>query len=109
MRALILYHPASDHVGIVEEYAQDFIRFKGRVLELVSLETVEGAELARLYDVTRYPAILIIGPDGVLTQLWQNGLFPLMDEVSAYLGQPEDQVNREGRRINLRPSPTPLT
>lgn len=99
MRTVILYHPQSDHVGVVEEYSRDFIRFKGRALELISLETVEGAEMAKLYDVTRYPAILVIGPEGSLIQLWQNGLFPLMDELSAYAGEPEQTISHEGKKI----------
>lgn len=99
MRAVILYHPQSDHVGLVDEYSRDFIRFKGRALELISLETIEGAEMAKLYDITRYPAILVIGPDGSLIQLWQNGLFPLMDELSAYIGDQQDNTMHEGRKI----------
>jgi hypothetical protein len=101
MRAVILYHPASDHIGLVEEYSHDFIRFKGRALELISLETREGADMATLYDITRYPAVLVIGPDGVLAALWQNGLFPLMDELAAYLGEPEQIISHEGRKILL--------
>lgn len=99
MRAVILYHPQSDHVGLVEEYAQDFIRFKGRVLELISLETIDGAEMAKLYDITRYPAVLVIGPDGQLAQSWQGGLLPLMDELSSYMGDPQDTASHEGKKI----------
>jgi hypothetical protein len=99
MRAVILYHPQSDHIGLVEEYSHDFIRFKGRTLDLLSLETVEGAEMAKLYDVTSYPAILVIGPDGTLVALWQNGLFPLMDQLAAYLGEPETPTSHQGRKI----------
>jgi hypothetical protein len=99
MRTVILYHPQSDHVGLVETYSQDFIRFKGRPLELVSLETAEGAELAKLYDIVRYPAILAIGPDGALMHVWQGGLFPLMDELYSYMGDPLDNVSHEGKKI----------
>ncbi len=99
MRTVILYHPKSDHVGLVEEYARDYIRFKGKVLELLSLETIEGAEMAKLYDVTRYPAILVIGPDSSLIHLWQNGLLPLMDELSAYSGEPQQPISHQGKKI----------
>ena len=81
----MLYHPRSEHAGIVEDYVHDFERFKGKQLEKLSLETVEGAELAKLYDAVRYPAILIIGPDGILQKMWQAPTMPLMDEVDAYL------------------------
>ena len=99
MRAVILYHPASDHIGRVEEYAHDYKRFKGRELELISLETIQGAEMAKLYDVTSYPAILVTGPDGSLIQLWQNGLFPLMDQLAYYAGEPEQPLSHQGRKI----------
>ena len=104
MRALILYHPKSDHVGLVEDYVQNYIRFKGRVIEQISLETMEGAELAKLYDVTSYPAALVIGSDGSLIQLWQNGLLPLMDELSAFAGSDDHSISHEGKKI-LAPSP----
>jgi hypothetical protein len=99
MRAVILYHPKSDQIGVVEDYSQDFIRFKGRALELVSLETVEGAEMAKLYGVVAYPAVLVIGPDNTLLQMWQYVL-PLMDELSAYLGEPEYNSQHQGRLLS---------
>jgi hypothetical protein len=85
MRAVVLYHPHSDHAGQVEEFVHDFSRFKGKRLEKISLETVEGDHLARLYGIVRYPAILVIGPEGVAQKIWQAPPMPLMDEVHAYL------------------------
>jgi hypothetical protein len=85
MRAVVLYHPNSDHLGLVEGFVHDFKRFKDKELELVSLETREGADIATLYDVTQYPAILIIGPEGKLQKLWQGEILPLMDEVESYM------------------------
>ena len=85
MRAVVLYHPKSEHEGIVQDYVHEFKRFKGKELELLSLETREGAELAKLYDVVRYPAILIIGPDGALQKVWEAPMLPLMNEVDGYV------------------------
>jgi hypothetical protein len=99
MRLVILYHPQSDHIGLVDTYAQDFRRFKGRNIERISLETKEGADMAALYDIVRYPALLVIGPDGGLAAVWQGSLLPLMDELSAYAGEPEETVSHEGRKI----------
>ncbi len=96
MRALILYHPQSDHVGIVESYVHDFQRFKGKSIEKISLETREGADLASLYGITQYPAILIIGPEGKLQKAWQGSVLPLMDEVDGYLHDFET-IQREAR------------
>jgi hypothetical protein len=87
MRVVILYHIKSEHGGIVEDYAHEFSRFKGKDLELISLETKPGANMAQLYDITNYPAVVAIADDGVLQQIWQGLPLPLMNEVAAYTMQ----------------------
>lgn len=99
MRIVILYHPQSDHIGLVDGYVQDFKRFKGRDIERISLETVEGADMAKLYDIVRYPALLVIGPEGSLIQQWQGTLLPLMDQLSYYAGEPERELSHQSRTI----------
>jgi hypothetical protein len=85
MRTVILYHPQSEFTGKVEDFKRDFeARHPDKKVELISLETVEGADMAKIYDVVRYPAILVIGPGGSLQKFWQDQPFPLMDEVLAY-------------------------
>lgn len=85
MRVAILYHPKSEHGGVVEDYSHDFERHSpGKKLELVSLETVEGAELAKLYDAVRYPAVLAIADDGHLLHIWQEESLPLMRDLDYY-------------------------
>jgi hypothetical protein len=84
MKIVILYHPKSEHEGKVLDFAADYKRQKGKELELTSLETVEGDEMAKLYDITRYPAVLAIKEDGQLQRMWQGEEMPLMDELSYY-------------------------
>ncbi len=85
MKAVILYHPKSDHGGIVEDYARDFKMIKdGKLIELVSLETIEGSTMARLYDITQYPAVLALADDGSLINSWQGVPLPLMIDLEAY-------------------------
>ncbi len=79
-----MYHPNSDHARMVEMYANDFQRIKGGAIELLSLETREGADLARLYDIVRYPAVVAKRDDGELLKHWEGAELPLMDEVAAY-------------------------
>jgi len=83
MRAIVLYHPRSEHGGQVEDYKRDFKIIKNKELELLSLETVAGAEMAKLYDVTSYQAVLVMAQDGSLQKIWPGGL-PLMNELDAY-------------------------
>ncbi|HEX2557707.1 MAG TPA: hypothetical protein VHK86_05245 [Nitrososphaera sp.] len=84
MRVVLLYHPKSEHAGRVQDYAEDFKRLKGRDLELLSLETKEGDEIAKLYDITSYPALLVLANDGQLQRGWQGGELPLMRELEYY-------------------------
>lgn len=86
MKIVILYHPASEHSRQVEEYRRDFERSQNvGPIELVSLEAREGADMARLYDIVRYPAVLAITEhDKALMKLWQDEKLPLMSEVASY-------------------------
>jgi hypothetical protein len=84
MTAIVLYHPKSDHGGRVEDFARDFKMAKNKELELLSLEAVPGDELAKLYDVTSYPAVLVKAGDGSLMKLWQGGI-PSISELDSYL------------------------
>lgn len=70
---------------MVEEYARDFQRVRSKEIQLVSLDTREGSDMARLYDVTSYPAVLAIKDDGQLLKFWQGPNLPLKDEVAGYL------------------------
>ena len=86
MKVVVLYHPNSEHERRVIDYARDFKMFKGgdREFELVSLETVAGAHMAKLYDITSYPAVLAVTNDGVMQKAWQDD-FPLMNELDFYM------------------------
>ena len=93
MKVVVLYHPNSEHAGKVEDYARDYERFKeGKVVELQSLETVEGAQTAKLYDITAYPAVLALADDGSLQNSWQGEHLPLMAELDAYTERPLPEI-----------------
>jgi hypothetical protein len=86
VKLLILYRPNSEHETEVESYVRDFQRRYevGRKIEMVSLNTRDGAATASLYDVVAYPAILVLGDDGSMVGFWQGLPLPLMDEVAGY-------------------------
>lgn len=85
MKALILYHPNSEHERRVIDYTREFKSRTGKDIELVSLDTPEGSNKARVYDVTAYPALMACKEDGQLLQLWQDEQLPLINEVLAYI------------------------
>src|SRR3989344_9303588 len=84
MKVIVLFRPNSEHSGLIEDYARDFERFKAKKLQLISLNTIEGDDMARLYDVTQYPAFLAIADSGTMQRLWQGNPMPLMDELDYY-------------------------
>lgn len=69
----------------MESYAREFTARYSATPELVSVETREGADMARVYDVVQYPAVLVLADDGTLSKYWQGDMLPLMDEVAGYL------------------------
>lgn len=83
----MLYHPRSEFARSIEEYAHDFERIRGSAIELISLETVEGSDMAKLYDIVRYPALLAVRDNGELLKNWEGESLPLMDEVAGYTNQ----------------------
>ncbi len=80
-----MYHPKSEFSRMVEEYAHDFERQKATAIELISLETREGAVLAALYEIVRYPALIVRQDNGDYVKHWEGELMPLMNEVAGYL------------------------
>lgn len=87
MKVTILYRPNSEWARTVETYAADFERQRGKKLDLVSLDTPEGADMARLYDATSYPAVIALRENGEMLNMWQGEHLPLMNEVAAYLSR----------------------
>jgi hypothetical protein len=87
MKVVALYRPKSDQEGKVLDYARDYKQLKNKEIKLVSLDTVEGDDLAKLYDIVQYPAFLAIKDDGQLQQLWQGDSMPLMNELDYYMMQ----------------------
>ncbi len=61
------------------------MRHRDKNLELLSVDTPDGDNLARVYGIISYPAILALSSDGQLLQLWQELQLPLISELDAYL------------------------
>lgn len=85
MKAIALYNPNSDHARSVIEFTQNVERRSGKVIELISLETIQGSNMAELYDIVDYPAVLVIADNGSLHKLWEGSELPLIDELVSYL------------------------
>lgn len=79
-----MYRTNSEAESLARNFAGDFERQTGKKLEIMDADSREGVELARLYDIVSYPAILARTGDGVLLQLWQGEPLPRISEVSYY-------------------------
>lgn len=84
---MVLYRPNSEHSRKVEEFAHDLEHSFGGKVELVSVDTRDGASTASLYDVMTYPAILALQNNGQLIKDWGGSTMPLINEVSYYTNQ----------------------
>ena len=103
MKVIVLYHKQSDHIGLVEDFIRDYKRFKNKELQLISLETQEGADYANLYGIVQYPAFLAIANDGTMQRMWQGIPMPLMDELDFYTRDQDqhDYSNVSGHRLRV--------
>lgn len=87
MKLVVIYRPNSEHASAVEAFARDFQRMyeSGKKLELLSVNTRDGAAMASLYDIMAYPTILALADDGSVLNMWSGDSLPLMDEVAGYM------------------------
>ena len=87
MKLLILYRPNSEHARAVETFIHDFEsrHVPPAKVEVLSLDTRDGAATASLYDVVQYPAMLATTTDGSVTRMWEGQTLPLMSEVAGSL------------------------
>lgn len=83
MKAYMLYHPNSEHGRMAEDYVREFAQSKGLNIDLMSIDTIEGAQLAKLYGVLAYPAIIVAHENGEMVNFWQTFPLPSMAEVAA--------------------------
>jgi hypothetical protein len=85
MKVVILYRPNSEHRALVDTFVHDYqVRHGSKNMELIDIDQRDGAATAALYDITNYPAILVIANDGTPLQMWQGTTLPLIDEVASY-------------------------
>lgn len=84
MKVAVLYRFGSEQERKVTDFEREYQQRTGRSFDKINTDTPEGAEKARVYDVTSYPAVLALSDDGVLQQMWQGEDMPLINEVSYY-------------------------
>ncbi len=85
MKAVILYRPNTELESSVSEYVREFARQTGRPIELIDVDSVQGTETAKLYEIVQYPAILVFRNDGAFIESWpEREKWPTVSELSFY-------------------------
>ena len=85
MKAVILYKPNTEKETSVLEYVREFARVTGRPIELMDVDTVYGIEIAKLYDIMQFPAIVVFKDDGEYIRSWlERDSWPTISELSFY-------------------------
>lgn len=85
MKLVVLYHPNSEMGTPIETFIEEIKGVTDKEIDLLSLETKEGADYSKLYGVTQYPAILVLRDDGQLNKSWEGNPLPAKDDVTGYL------------------------
>jgi hypothetical protein len=87
MKVLVLYRPNSEFARRVEEFVHNLKTrndLDDRHLEVMDIDSREGAATASLYDVMTHPSVVVVGDDGSYVKSWEGGDLPLLDEVAGY-------------------------
>ena len=85
MKVVILYRPESEMARPVETFVHDFqSRYHAVKLEMLSVDERDGISLASLYDITSFPALMVLTVEGSVLNVWQGAQLPLIDEVASY-------------------------
>lgn len=85
MRAVILYHLNSDQERLVEDYAKDFEKRTGKKIELIDIDSVEGAEFASNRGIMVTPAVVVVLDDGSVAKQWLGRQLPLVDQLLGHM------------------------
>lgn len=84
MKVVVLYKPESEYARQVEEFIHDFEHQTDKKLEVISLDSREGADFAALYDIVQYPALVAVADNGSMLKRWQGPVLPLVNEIAYY-------------------------
>jgi len=87
MKVLVLYKPNSEHARKVEIFLHDLQKqhdVDQSSLKILDVDSREGIELAKIYDVMSTPAIIVTDNNGGYVNSWAGEELPLMRDVAAY-------------------------
>ena len=87
MRVFALFRPNTDQETRLNELNRELFRRSNNQIEIVCVDSREGSELAKVYDIMRFPAVVAVDLDGHVQSLWDDESLPLINDISYYLNQ----------------------
>ena len=86
IKTLVLYRPNSEYARAVDDFVREFQHRSGgsKLIEVINIDSLEGAAAAELYGIVQYPAIIVVAGDGFMQNSWEGGTLPLIEEVMGY-------------------------
>ena len=79
----MVYREKSEVRMAVEDFLRDFKFETGREIETMTPDDRAGAAFCDTYDITQYPTLIALGPDGTEAAKWE-GTLPTISEASGY-------------------------
>jgi len=83
MRLVMVYREKSEVRMAAETFIRDFKKQTSGEIETIDPDTRDGAAFCDVYDVTNYPTLMALTPEGTPTAIWRGTLPTIMD-ASAY-------------------------
>lgn len=84
MKAYFFYRPRTDAYLSIDTFFKSLNNFQKSKLQVFSVDTPEGDRLSRLYQLVRYPSVIVASNDGTLIKMW-HGELPIIDDLAVYL------------------------
>ena len=85
MKVIILRKLNAETDTQLQGYLRDFEQRTGKQIELMDADSKEGVELAQVYDILQFPAILVPEDTGELVQAWSEiDKWPTISELGYY-------------------------
>ncbi|MEI6248987.1 MAG: hypothetical protein WCP00_00095 [bacterium] len=86
MKLIILYRPNSENSLAIENYCATLKKeIYGINIEILDIDSVDGADKAKIYGVISYPAFVVTRDDGQVQNIWEGESYPTKDELESYL------------------------
>lgn len=85
MKVIVLYRPNGEQARSVNDYMRELSsRYPEVAIEGIDVDSLKGERLAELYDIQKYPAVMVVQEGGGMSKIWQEEEFPLIDEVMSF-------------------------